>query len=121
MLAHMSVLFAPKRFAAHRVSAAPVGASRGKRHDRCKNPGLSERATRIAGDGFTVLTGDDPQPGSAEAVAKEVEASLDPAELPVWVNLRHFQPCPECRLLGVERTKSAGKQTSASECRLLGD
>ena len=27
--------------------------------------------------------------------------------LPLRVNLRHSQPCPECRLLGLERTKSA--------------
>ncbi len=38
-----------------------------------------------------------------------------------WVNLRHSQPCPECQLLGVKRTKSARKLTSASECRLVGD
>jgi len=40
---------------------------------------------------------------------------------PSRVNLRHSQPCPECRLLEVERTKSARKRISASECRLLGD
>ena len=38
-----------------------------------------------------------------------------------WVNLRHSQPCPEYRLLGVKRTKSARKRTSASEYRLVGD
>ncbi len=41
--------------------------------------------------------------------------------LSLGVNLRHPQPCPECRLLGVGRSKSTRKRTLASECRLMWD
>ncbi len=43
---------------------------------------------------------------------------VSPPELRLWVNLRHSQPCPECLLLEVKRTKSGPKQTSPQKGRL---